>query len=292
MRRAWILSGGAVALMLFAMVCIPRHLTSPPRPTSLTPATFHAGFEQGSLVLRGSLPDERSKAVILEQAHALYAKTQKRVIDQFVVDKQVKAVPWVGTVPQLLPILGFMAERGSIIIDGRSLVVSGQVVNHREKADILQAAAPAIRAGLRIEDRVLVTSSSTYSPSAVPLPALQLALNQVLATSTIEFEPNSATITTGGRAVLDQIIALLRRAPDVPIEIAGHTEPVGEAEFTVQLSQRRAEAVKQYLAGHGLTNPFTAIGYGSTRPLPSGRHQADLQQNQRIELLMKGPKDL
>jgi OmpA-OmpF porin, OOP family len=291
MRRAWILSGGAVALMLLAMVCIPRHLASPPRPTSLTPATFHAGFEQGSLVLRGSLPDERSKAVILEQAHALYAKTQKRVIDQFVVDQQVKAAPWVGTVPQLLPILGLMAERGSIIIDGRSLVVSGQVVNHREKADILQAAAPAIRAGLRIEDRVLVTSS-TSSLSAVPLPALQLALNQILAKSTIEFEPNSATITTGGRAVLDQIIALLRRAPDVPIEIAGHTEPVGEAEFTVQLSQRRAEAVKQYLAGHGLTNPFTAIGYGSTRPLPLGRHQADLQQNQRIELLMKGPKDL
>jgi OOP family OmpA-OmpF porin len=252
----------------------------------MTHASFHASVEQGSLVFRGSLPNERSKATILEQAHAFAAKTRMRVIDQFIVDKQVKAAVWVDSVPQLLPILGLMVERGSIIIDGRSLVVNGHVAGHREKAEVLQAMAPAIRAGLRIEDRVVVTPATSSSSAAVPLSALQLLLNQVLAKSSIEFEPKSATMTTKGQMVLDQIIALLRRAPDTPIEIAGHTDSTGEAEYNMQLSRRRAEAVKQYLTNHGLTNRFTTIGYGSTRPLSHGRQQSGLQQSERIELLM------
>jgi OOP family OmpA-OmpF porin len=286
MKNAGILTGGIVALMLLGAMCIPRHLSSPPRAATMTPASFHASFEHGSLVLRGSLPDERSKATILEQAHMLSAKTHKRVIDQCIVDKQVKPAVWVDTVPQLLPVLGVMVERGSLIIDGRSLVVTGQVAGHREKAEILQAVAPAIRAGLRIEDRVVVASTTASSSAAVPLSALQLLLNQILAKSSIEFEPKSATITTKGQVVLEQIIPLLRRAPDTPIEIAGHTDTVGEAEYNVQLSRRRAEAVKQYLISHGLTNPFTATGYGSTRPLTQGTRQQGFQQNERIELLM------
>ena len=284
MRRAGILTGGVVALILLAVVCIPRHLSSP-RP-AMTHASFHASVEQGSLVFRGSLPNERSKAIILEQAHVFAAKTQMRVIDQFTVDTQVKAAVWVDTVPQLLPILGLMVERGSIIVDGRSLVVNGQVAGHREKAEVLQAAAPEIRAGLRIEDRVVVAPVTSSSSAAVPLSALPLLLNQILAKSSIEFEPKSAVISTKGQAVLDQIIALLRRAPGTPIEIASHTDTVGEAEYNMQLSRRRAEAVKQYLTNHGLTNPFTTIGYGSTHPLPHGKQQPGLQRNERIELLM------
>lgn len=286
MRRTGIIIGGVVALIVLAVVCIPRHLSSPSRPTAVTPATIHASLEQGSLVLRGSLPTERSKATIVEQAHAVAAKMRMRVIDQFIVDKQVKAAVWMDQVPQLLPILGLMARRGSIIIDGRSLVVTGQVPGHREKAEVLQAMAPAIRAGLRIEDRVVVMPATSPASTAVPLSALQLLLNQVLAKSSIEFEPKSATITTKGQVVLDQIIVLLRRAPDTPIEIGGHTDTVGEAEYNMQLSRHRAEAVKQYLTGHGLTNPFTTIGYGSTRPLSHGRQQPGSQQNERIEILM------
>ncbi|MDF0666895.1 MAG: OmpA family protein [Nitrospira sp.] len=286
MSRTGILIGGVVALIVLALVCIPRHLSSPSQPTALIPATFHASLEQGSLVLRGSLPNERSKLTILDQAHTLSAKTRMRVIDQFIVDKQVKAAVWVDQVPQLLPILGLMVKRGSIIIDGRSLVVTGQVPGHREKAEVLQAMAPAIRAGLRIEDRVVVVPTTASTSTTVPLSALQLLLNQVLAKSSIEFEPKSATITTKGQLVLDQIIVLLRRTPDTPIEIGGHTDTVGEAEYNMQLSRRRAEAVKQYLTSHGLTNPFTTIGYGSTRPLTHGSQQLGLQQNERIEILM------
>ncbi len=84
--------------------------------------------------------------------------------DQFTVDAQVGSAAWVETIPQLLPILGWMIERGSLIIDGHSLVVTGQVASAREKADVLQVMAPAVRAGLKIEDRVMVAQATASSP--------------------------------------------------------------------------------------------------------------------------------
>lgn len=285
-RRARILAVGIAALMLLAVVCIPRHLPSQPRTTAITPASLYISFEQNTLILRGSLPTQRSKTSILEQAHTLYAKKGIRVTDQFTVDAQVGSAAWVETIPQLLPILGWMTERGSIIIDGHSLVVTGQVRSAREKADVLQVMTPAVRAGLKIEDRVMVAQATASSPASVSLTALQLSLNQVLAKSSIEFEPDSATITAKGQAVLDHIVVLLRKAPTAPIEIASHTDIGGAAEHNLRLSRHRADAVKQYLTDQGLTNPFTTIGYGSTRPLSNRKYQPGLPQNQRIELLM------
>jgi OmpA-OmpF porin, OOP family len=286
MRRARILAVGIAALTLLAVVCIPRHLPSQPLTTAVTPASLYVSFEQNTLIFRGSLPTQRSKTAILEQAHALYAKKGIRVTDQFTVDAQVGSAAWVDAIPQLLPILGWMVERGSIIIDGHSLVVTGQVTSAREKADVLQVMAPAVRAGLKIEDRVMVAQATASSPASVSLTALQLSLNQVLAKSPIEFEPDSATLTAKGQAVLDHIVVLLRKVPTAPIEIASHTDIGGAAEHNLRLSRHRADAVKQYLADHGLTNPFTTIGYGSTRPLSNRKYQPGLPQNQRIELLM------
>src|SRR6266850_2140812 len=88
MRRA-ILGAGAVALALLAVVCIPRHLPTTSASMPLTPATFHARLEYGTLTLRGSLPSETSKAAILQRAQELYGATPGRVVDELAVDPRV-----------------------------------------------------------------------------------------------------------------------------------------------------------------------------------------------------------
>ncbi len=127
MSRTAILGAGAVALVLLAVVCIPHHLPTTPASMPLTPATFHARLEHGTLTLRGSLPSETSKAAILHRAQELYGATPGRVVDELAVDPRVGPASWAGNVPKVLPILGYMTERGSIIIDGHSLVLSGRV---------------------------------------------------------------------------------------------------------------------------------------------------------------------
>jgi OOP family OmpA-OmpF porin len=113
-------------------------------------------------------------------------------------------------------------------------------------------------------------------------------LNEILLHSSIEFESNTTTIPPRGRATLDQLIALLRRAPHTAIEIGGHTDQYGAPDYNLELSRRRAEAVRQYFISHGLTNQFTAVGYGASRPLSVAQTRAGFQHNRRIELRVKG----
>lgn len=286
MMRAAILVAGAVALGLLAVLCLPRHLLPPTASMSPTPATFHARLEQGILTLRGSLPSETSKAAILQRARELYGATPDRVVDQLAVDPRVGPSAWVGNVPKVLPVLGHMTERGSIIIDGRSIVLSGRVDNDRAKASVLRDIAPLQQTGLELEDHILA------APLPVSSPSLQKKLNEILSHAAIEFESNTTTITPRGRATLDQLIILLRRASHTAIEIGGHTDKYGAPDYNLQLSRRRAETVRQYFISHGLTNQFTAVGYGASRPLSVAQTRAGFQHNRRIELRVKGAGDL
>jgi OOP family OmpA-OmpF porin len=117
-------------------------------------------------------------------------------------------------------------------------------------------------------------------------------LNEILSHDSIEFESNSTTMLPRGRATLGQLIALLRRAPQKAIEIGGHTDKYGAPDYNLQLSRRRAEAVRDYFISRGLTNQFTAVGYGASRPLSVAETRAGFQHNRRIELRVKGVGDL
>jgi OOP family OmpA-OmpF porin len=285
MRRA-ILGAGAVALTLLAVVCIPRHLPTTAASIPLTPASFHARLEQGTLTLRGSLPSETSKAAILQRAQELYGATPGRIVDELAVDPRVGPAAWAGDVPKILPVLGHMTERASIIIDGRTIVLSGLVNNDRAKASLLRDIAPLTQTGLELEDHIL---AGPLSPLTSPL---QKKLNAILSHASIEFESNTTTMPPRARATLDQLIALLRRTPHAAIEIGGHTDKYGEQGYNLQLSRRRAEVVRDYFISHGLTNQFTAVGYGASRPLSVAQTRTGLQRDRRIELRVKGVGDL
>ncbi len=286
MMRKAILGAGAIALTFIAAVCIPRHLPTSTASSSLTPASFHARIEKGNLTLRGSLPSEAIKTTILQRAHELYGATPGRVVDELMVDPSVGPADWIDNVPKALPILGRMIERGSIIIDGRSLVLSGRVDSDRAKATMLQDVAPLTQTGLMLEDHILAAQL------AAPSPTLQKKLDETLTQGSIEFESNATTMLPRSRTTLDQLITILRRAPNTAIEIGGHTDKYGAPDYNLQLSRRRAEAVRRYFISHGLSNQFTAVGYGDSRPLSVAQTRAGLQRNRRIELRIKGTGDL
>ena len=320
MKSAAILAAGIVALALLAALCLPRHVPPSTALGPAAPANFHARVEYGMLILRGSLPSETSKSAILQRAQELYGVTPGNVVDELEVDPRVGPVAWADNVSQVLPVLGRLKERGSIIIDGHTIVVSGKVDGNRAKATVLRDIAPLMQTGLELEDRILPGPSSAGSPpktsslAAVPSPrarslpmassptapslaelpssSLQKKLNEILSRSSIEFESNTTTMTPRSTSTLDQLIAQLRHAPRTAIEIGGHTDKYGESDYNVQLSRRRANAVRRYFINHGLTNEFTAVGYGSSRPLSVAENRAGLQRNRRIELRVKGQADL
>ncbi len=80
--------------------------------------------------------------------------------------------------------------------------------------------------------------------------------------------------------------------PTRPLRLAVIRTSTAQPDYNLELSRRRAEAVRHYFISHGLTNQFTAVGYGASRPLSVAQTRTGLQHNRRIELRVKGVSDL
>jgi OOP family OmpA-OmpF porin len=253
MERRTILGGGLFALTLLALVCIPRHLPSSASAPPLVPANFHAHLEHGTLLLRGSLPDARTHQEILRQARAAYDPAQVRIVDQLTVDSRIASPSWVGQLPAILPVLEPMQGARSVMIDGRFVVLSGAVPSEQIKTRIMTTVSPLRGLGLELEDHMTIAGPAASA-------SLQARLDEVLSRSQIEFDSNQATLTARGQAVLDRLIPVLKETPKTSIEIGGHTDGFGAADYNKELSRRRADAVRQYLAAHGVAHDLNAVG--------------------------------
>lgn len=101
----------------------------------------------------------------------------------------------------------------------------------------------------------------------------------------VNFEFDSARLTADSYEVLNRVARSLREWPEVRVEIAGHTDDQGTHEYNLDLSQRRAEAVRDYLMGRGVGGSrLVAKGYGKTRPVNTNETEAGRAQNRRVEL--------
>jgi OOP family OmpA-OmpF porin len=86
--------------------------------------------------------------------------------------------------------------------------------------------------------------------------------------------------------VLDEVVRSLMAYPDVRVEIRGYTDSVGKASANFALSQRRADAVKQYLTNAGIDPVrLTAKGYGEENPISTNSTPAGRAENRRIEFV-------
>src|SRR5690606_2261971 len=83
---------------------------------------------------------------------------------------------------------------------------------------------------------------------------------------------------------LRKIIRFLMENPAVRVEISGHTDNTGSAAYNLQLSERRAQSVMDYLVSHGIsTERLIPKGYGSQQPIASNDSEEGRQANRRIE---------
>ncbi len=100
----------------------------------------------------------------------------------------------------------------------------------------------------------------------------------------IQFATGQATITRDSHATLDRAVGVLNEYPKLRIEVSGHTDNVGERASNLDLSQRRATAVKDYLVQKGIDAArIETVGHGPDRPVVSNDTAEGRQQNRRIE---------
>jgi OOP family OmpA-OmpF porin len=85
--------------------------------------------------------------------------------------------------------------------------------------------------------------------------------------------------------MLDAAVKVLKRNPDLKIEIQGHTDSIGSEAYNKGLSERRAKAVMRYFAEKGVNvSRMKAVAYGLTRPIATNKTREGRAQNRRVEL--------
>ena len=98
------------------------------------------------------------------------------------------------------------------------------------------------------------------------------------------FRKNALSLTSEGTQVLDLVLGFLTKYPDLKMEIACHTDNTGQAAANQSLSQKRAEAMVNYLVINGISRGrLTAKGFGGTRPVAPNYQESDRKNNRRID---------
>lgn len=102
----------------------------------------------------------------------------------------------------------------------------------------------------------------------------------------VRFATNEATLLPESVALLEEVVRTLRVQPSIRrVEIQGHSDDVGTEAFNLDLSQRRAEAVRAYLVQAGVAPArLSAQGYGLSRPKEPNTTEAGRAANRRVEL--------
>jgi OOP family OmpA-OmpF porin len=114
-------------------------------------------------------------------------------------------------------------------------------------------------------------------------------LRQEIRLPLVTFEYGSDRLKPEASTTLDEAVATLRLNPDVRIEVAGHTDARGSDAYNLDLSQRRAEAVRRHLIEKGVTNVLTARGYGEREPIADDTTEAGRSENRRVVLRILAP---
>jgi outer membrane protein OmpA-like peptidoglycan-associated protein len=112
----------------------------------------------------------------------------------------------------------------------------------------------------------------------------------VLTLGDVLFSSGTATLNGGGNGHLDKLAGFLNRYPGRTAVIDGYTDSIGSDDYNQGLSERRAEAVKNFLIGQGIDAPrLTASGMGKSSPVASNSTATGRQQNRRVEVTISNP---
>lgn len=139
-----------------------------------------------------------------------------------------------------------------------------------------------------------VVAPAAATPVVAPAPA-PAALAPVVAPEPapaklvltgVNFDFDRAIIRPDDFDKLDRDVATLREWGDVKVEVAGHTDSIGTDEYNMGLSQRRADAVRNYLVDKGIpAERLTVKGYGESQPVADNATREGRFENRRVELV-------
>ena len=178
---------------------------------------------------------------------------------------------------------GIGAAAGAVV----GLLTGGDAAAHRKNA-LIAAGVGALAGGAigNYMDRQEASLRHDLAGTGVSVTRMgdNITLNMP---GNITFKSDSAEIDPSFFKVLDSVNLVVKKYNKTVVEIAGHTDSTGAADYNQKLSERRANAVAQYLQTQGLaSNRVVTIGAGETKPVADNSTTEGRQANRRVELTL------
>ena len=233
-----------------------------------------------TLTLTGYVPDNNVRAAIVAAAARKFFS--EKVVDNLKASLGAPA----GFANAAVPALGALSRlsTGTLVMSDREVKLSG---------DALYDAAPGQLRGNLVKDFPQgwqLKADISVKPAAAPVDAsvCQQLFSELLAKGTIRFESGRSSLDLDSAGLLDHLAEIALRCPTTNIEVAGHTDGDGDNAANLALSEKRAQAVVDYLVKAGLpAGRFTATGYGSGQPVAANDTDEAKARNRRIEFIVK-----
>lgn len=265
-----------------ALKNLPEGFTVASNAIQAPPYVFQANKDPvaAALTLSGYVPDNNLHAMIVAAAKRKFFN--ERIVDN--LKASVGAPP--GFAKGAVAALGALSRlsTGSLTVSDTEVKLAGDAF-YEGSVEQIRAALPAeVPPGWRVSADI---SSKPLASSVDPTVCQQLFL-ELLSKARIRFESAKATIDPDSIGLLDRMIETAMRCPAAEIEVAGHTDAEGGEDNNMSLSQRRAQAVVDYMVRAGVpADRLKAVGYGQTQPVASNDTDEGKAQNRRIEFVVR-----
>ena len=130
----------------------------------------------------------------------------------------------------------------------------------------------------------LKDATSPQDKVVLDIPLSPLTTGQKITLNNVFFDTNSTELKEESVVELDKLVILMKNNTNIKVEIGGHTDNVGSAEYNQKLSEGRAKTTVDYLKSKGIAaTRISYKGYGMTQPISSNSTEEGRAQNRRIE---------
>jgi outer membrane protein OmpA-like peptidoglycan-associated protein len=173
-------------------------------------------------------------------------------------------------------------------------IATADAVSAKHDAELARMAA------LAEQKRLADQAASAEKDTLVLRERLREQLNAILQTrdtarglivnlSDVLFDFDRASLKPDAREKLAKVSGILLAYPTLHVNVEGHTDSVGTDDYNLKLSQRRADAVRDYLTSNSINSDnVSALGLGKDGPVASNDTAAGRQQNRRVEMVVSG----
>ncbi|WP_323657998.1 OmpA family protein [Aliarcobacter butzleri] len=262
--------------------------------TEYKPSDFTITKIDNSIELSGTFENQKVAQDVI-QALGINKEGTLAYQNNVVVDKGVLETIFL----LIVPFKDFFADNSKISVINNEILLSGELKNKMYKnlidTIILQKSKNIIlKTEISIpEDNPINNQQNENSNEEViknetlKLPEIQLLINNILKDRKISFERKSSIPTEQSQNAIKEIAKILNENPNFKVEVAGHTDSRGEAALNKQISQDRANSVKNILVNSGVNETrIKAIGYGEEFPIAKDDENGLSEINRRVEFII------